>query len=162
MKKLLLLFVATASLFVSCDKSDDNNSVDNAALLHGKWEAKSFNAQATMNGTPVPIDQAEFDGVIGTVFEFTANNIVKINTYEEIDENEGEWSTEQGTYVYNVAKNEVVMTLVDNFDQTTYTQVMKVKMLNNSNFNFTLAETETYEGIVFTFILDVNCERKTN
>lgn len=159
MKKLLFLFVATASLLVSCDK-DDNNVADNSSLLLGKWEAKSFTAEATMNGTPIPMDDVEIGSVVGTVFEFTANNVVKITTYEEFDENDGEWTTEQGTYVYNVAQREVVVTLVDEVDQTTYTQVMKVNLLNNSNFNFRLEETETYEGIVFKLTMDVNCERK--
>ena len=157
MKKLLLLFVATASLLISCDKNDDNNTIDNSTLLHGKWEVKSFTAEATMNGTPIPLEDVEFSGTIGTVFEFYSNNKMKVTSYDDFDET---WYTEEGTYVYNVAQGEIITTMVDSEDNSTYVQKMKVNALTNSNFNFSAEESETYEGMVIKLTMDFNCVRK--
>lgn len=55
-------------MLISCNKSDDSNPVNNPTLLHGKWEVKSFTAEMTMNGTPIPLDDIEFSGTEGTVF----------------------------------------------------------------------------------------------
>jgi len=170
MKKLLFLFVATSSLLISCGSDDAGSSETNAALLHGRWEAKSFNSTITIDGEPVDFDDADFDdadfeisGVIGTIFEFKSNNIFKVTSYDEFDE---EWTTDEGTYVYNEATKLVTMTTVDEFDGSPEIVVMKVNLLTNSNFNFTLSETidfddeEEVEFSEMVITMDVNCERK--
>ena len=166
MKKLLLLFVATASLLVSCDKSDDNNSVDNTTLLHGKWEAKSFDYSVTVAGEPINVEDDEdfeLNGVVGTIFEFTSSNKVKISSYDDFDET---WYTEEGTYVYNESAKTVTVTTINEFDGSSEVVVMKVNLLTNSNFNFTLNESFDFEdddtGEEFEAVITINikCEKK--
>ena len=41
------------------------NAVDNQqAVLKGKWEVKSYTAEATLNGQPLPEEDVDFSGVI--------------------------------------------------------------------------------------------------
>ncbi|RRJ91931.1 hypothetical protein EG240_05060 [Paenimyroides tangerinum] len=167
MKKLLFLFVASTSLLVSCG-SDDNSSESAASSLIGKWEAKSFDYSITFDGEPVEDEDGEFEvnGVVGTIFEFKNNNIVLITSYEEFDENEGEWTTDEGTYVYNEAAKTITITSVDEFDGSLDVVEMKVNSLTNSNFNFSLSDAfdfeddETGEEIEVVLKMDVNCIRK--
>ena len=163
--------MAATSLLVSCG-SDDNSSENATSPLIGKWEAKSFDYTVTVDGEIIEDEDGEFeiDGVIGTIFEFSGNNVVKITTFDEIDEGEGEWVTDEGTYVYNEAAKLITITTVDDFDGSLDIIELKVRTLTNSNFNFTISETidfddleedeeeEEFSEIVIT--MDVNCERK--
>lgn len=168
MKKLLLLFVATASLLVSCS-SDDNSSDNATSSLIGKWEAQSFDFSVTLGGQPIELEEdEEFEvtGVVGTIFEFKANNEVAVTSYEEIDENQGEWVTDHGTYVYNEAAKTITITTIDDFDGSPEVVVMKVDLLTKSKFNFTINDKFEFEDeetgieIEADLSLNIKCERK--
>lgn len=83
MKKVLLLFAAASFVFVSCDKEDDNQVVVETSPIHGKWEVKTYDSEITLNGEPYEDEDIEFDGIIGTVFEFKAGNKFSVSSYND-------------------------------------------------------------------------------
>jgi len=156
MKKVLLLLVAVSFSFVSCDKNDDNQVVAETSPIHGKWEVKSFNAEATVNGTPIPDEDLDFNHVVGTVFEFKAGNTIAITTFDDFEE---KWTTDTGTYVYYPSQNKVDCTMTDVEDGSKYTQTMNIKLLNATNYNFNVTEEEKDGGDVYKLSMDINCEK---
>ena len=158
MKKILLLFVATASLLVSCS-SDDNSSDNTEVSLIGKWEAKSYDLSYTLNGMPIQAENvdADFEGVVGSVFEFNSDNTFKVTTYDRVDENNGQWYTDEGTYVYNQTKNEISL-IYDN----DYSDIVKLQVLSltSSKLNFRMQYSEVDSDGEYVFKMDVNCIRK--
>jgi len=153
MKKVLLLLVAISSAFVSC--SDDDSQIVETSPIHGKWEVKSFSAEATINDVPVPEEDLDFNNVVGTTFEFKPEGKFLVTSYDDFD---GKWVTDEGTYVYHSAQNKVEYTMFDS-DGSSYTEEMSVKLLTNTSFNFTIATEEVDDGDVFKLSMDINCEK---
>jgi len=156
MKKAILLFLGLSTLFISCDKNDDNAVDNQQAVLKGKWEVKSYTAEATLNGQPLPEEDVDFSGVVGTIFEFGPGNKFSATTYDDFDE---QWGTETGTYVYHPSENKIMYTFTES-DGSLYTETMNVKLLNQTNFNFNIISEEVDEGDVYKLSMDVNCEKK--
>lgn len=159
MKKFLLLFVATASLLISCDKNDDNNTVDNSTLLHGKWEVNDYLFEAKINGEVISTEEAgiEVEFQKGDVVEFKSNNIVITST---LNKETNQWESIEGTYVYNESNSKLSMTFFDEEDQTNYTEELNVLLLNSNQLNVDAYYSETFQNQFFEVKMELYMNKK--
>ena len=166
MKTNLLLLAVIAPLIFSCSNDDDsvNNPVNNPPvsnnqnMILGKWEAKSFTEEYYINGEIFNHEEAGIgaEDVIGTIFEFKADNQFTLSSYDSDAER---WIIENGTYTYNVNQSKINYTLVDS-DGDSYTETMNVTSLSQNQFKFNMFEEMEDEGVTYSFKININCDRK--
>lgn len=158
MKKLLFLFVATASLLVSCDK-DDNNVADNSSLLLGKWEVDDYLLEAKINGEVISNEEAGIDVEIqkGDFIEFKSNNKVITST---LNEETNQWESVEGTYFFNESTSKISMTFFDEEDQMNYTEELDVLLLNSNQLKVGSFYSETYMDMLFEVKMELHFTKK--
>ncbi|MDN3706302.1 hypothetical protein QW060_23085 [Myroides ceti] len=156
MKKALFILSFIAVGFVSCDKSDDNTT-DSQSKLVGKWKVTSHTYSATVNNQPIPDEDIDLGNINGTIFEFKANNQMSVTL---LDEDTNQWVTTQGTYVYNPSENKITTTQTEPGTTNTYTEVMYIRDLNATVFNFRMTQEETEGTNVYKLVLDANCTKQ--
>lgn len=158
MKKLLFLFVATASLLVSCDK-DDNNVADTSSLLLGKWEVDDYLLEAKINGEVISNEEAGIDVEIqkGDFIEFKSNNKVITST---LNEETSQWESVEGTYFFNESTSKISMTFFDEEDQMNYTEELDVLLLNSNQLKVGSFYSETYMDMLFEVKMELHFTKK--
>ena len=158
MKKILLLFVATASLMVSCS-SDDNSSDNTEVSLIGKWGVDDYLLEAKINGEVISNEEAGIDVEIqkGDIIEFKSNNKVITSTFIE---ETNQWESVEGTYVYNESTSKISMTFFDEEDQMNYTEELDVLLLNSKQLKVGSFYSETYMNMLFEVKMELHLTKK--
>lgn len=158
MKKLLFLFVATASLMVSCDKNDESLQ-DQIPTLLGDWELKDFSYVTKINGTIVPNEEAGISIQVDDLIEFKENNVVITS---KLDNETNERVFEQGTYEYNDSSKKLTFTFFDTDSQQSYKQNFDVLSFQRNELNLTNNVQIPLPGQSIELDLKFNYNRKNN